>query len=573
MSQDRRKPQSDKVDKKSNTSSPKKKFFSRDNISKVILPSLFLIGIILTPLVFEVFSTRHQRIDDVIDDNYDGNWPLPGIGSPSQPIDPDTNNTEDLMDLFTDGIPEETQDIILYRISPYDANEEYYWRLEVYDNYDTTSWDRDISTVPYTGYDNYLTDTFADGEFTVTSMEMTYFDNLLLRYFPAPYHYIYSEEFNNNYQFNPAIDVVSSSIEEDIYGSKLFNAEFIPSISNTTLTYDIAYTEQNNTDIKVSSTGFSDLSTLIGLDSELNDRYLQLPLDYSSTAPYTNAVANSLLDNSRTIYTQVMRNMIWLATNCTYDYPMLMGLSDDAPAPGEDYVEWFLTRRSGTAAHFASSLSILCRLQNIPTRLVVGFSYGEENNSDFVIRAKHLHSWVEVFLPFDNTHGYWVAFDPSPLLPEVSRDAFGKNVIGSELIFHCSNEFFLLPHMTPTAPSPYIFEPNPLSPAWFEDPYSPGDWYGPYVNREENFNIFALIANGKNSDLLTYLSSVFTDPGDLVFSPGEEVTFYDITDNIELGTAVTDSGGIAQITFNYSSTTNTGQHIIVAEWLGIRVST
>ncbi|MBN1329905.1 MAG: transglutaminase domain-containing protein [Candidatus Heimdallarchaeota archaeon] len=570
MSQGSQKPQSDLASKKISEQSAKgkRKIFSRENLSKIILPSLFLIAIIMTPVLFEAFNVRHERIDDIIDKEYDDNWPFPGIGdAPSQNLDPSLNNdTDDFMDQFTEGIPAESQDIILYRISPYDPNNQFYWRMEAYDTYTMFAWERNFSLTSYPGYSS----SSGDGEFSVTSMEMTYLGSQLSRYFPAPYHYINSEKIYENYQFDPSYDIISSSMDEDMYGCKVITGEFVPTIANTTLSYIVEYTKQNNSDIKTNSAGYSDLAAYLSLDSQLAARYLQIPTSYSTNAPYTTTIASNLYDPTKTIYSQVMKNMLWLSTNCTYDINMLLGLSNDAPASGEDYVEWFLNRHSGTAAHFAASLAIICRLQNIPSRIVIGFSYGDNDGSEFLIRAKHLHSWVEIFIPFSGTTGYWVAFDPSPLIPTI-RESYGNNVIGANPIFYCSNEFFLFPHMLPTAPSPYIFEPNPLSNAWYQDPYPPNAWYGPYVNRTQSFTIFAILASGSLTDLLYYL---FTgNPGDLDFIEGEEIIFYDTTDNILLGSAITDSGGNASISYAYPIATNSGLHKISAKWLGVEVPT
>ncbi|NHJ86823.1 MAG: transglutaminase domain-containing protein [Asgard group archaeon] len=570
MSQGSRKSQSDLVSKKISQQSVKgrRKIFSKENLLKIILPSLFLIALIMSPVLFEAFNVRHERIDDIIDKEYDDDWPFSDDpNDPTQDLDPSLNNdSSDFMDDFTDGIPEETQNMILYRVSPYDSANQYYWRMEVYDTYLMDSWERNFTRLPYTGYSSST----GDGEFTVTTMEMVYQGSELSRYFPAPYHYINSERISEDYQFIPSGDVISTSMYSDIYGTKRISGEFAPTVSTTNLTYTVEYTKQNNSDIKASSVGYSALSSYLSLHPEVASRYLQIPTDYSTEAPFTTSIASSLYDNSVTIYNQVMKNMIWLSGYCLPDIDMFLGQSTDSPDPGEDYVEWFLNRQSGTAAHYAASLAILCRLQNIPSRIVVGFSYGDNDGSEFLIRAMDYHSWVEIFIPFSSSTGYWVAFDPFPLIPGI-RDSYGNNVIGASPIFYCSNEFFLSPHMLPTAPTPYIFEPNPLSNAWYQDPYPPNDWYGPYVNRTQSFDIFAILASGSLTDLFVYLYSGIT--GDLDFVEGEEISFYDTTYDILLGSAITDSGGNATISYAYPLVANSGQHIISARWLGIEVPT
>ncbi|NHJ39191.1 MAG: transglutaminase domain-containing protein [Asgard group archaeon] len=280
-------------------------------------------------------------------------------------------------------------------------------------------------------------------------------------------------------------------------------------------------------------------------------------------------MASNLLNSSATIYQQVFRNIVWLTNNCTYDVEMLLGLSDEAPSPGEDYVEWFLNRNMGTAAHFAASLAIICRLQNIPSRIVVGFSYGDESGSEFIIRAKHVHSWVEIFIPFSDSEGYWVAFDPSPLIPGL-RDEYGANTIGFDTIFYCTNEFFIPPHVYPNPSPPPYFVVNPLSSAWSQDPLNPSIWYGPYVSRNQPFKLIAYLALGSDLEFYNYITN---NPYNLMFIEGEVISFIDTTTDTLLGTALTNSSGIAEFTYTYDLTTSSGLHIIAASWLGTQVET
>ncbi|NHJ86716.1 MAG: transglutaminase domain-containing protein [Asgard group archaeon] len=547
---------------------PKKQIFTRENISKVFLPSLFLIAIIMTPVLFEAFNVRHQRINDVVDAPFPADW-YDDIfnNAPNQtidPDDPDQNYTDGFLDGFTNGVSDPER--ILFRITPTD--EYFYWRLEVYDEYLTDNWDKNSTTEPYTGY---TPPTTRDGEFTVTS-DLAYYGGTLARYFPAPYHYIYNEEFSENFAFDPAInwDSENSHLEEDMYGSKLISALFENTNDNTTLTYDVSYTIQDNNYIKDNTLGYSSLNSLIISNPVLNDRYLQIPEDYNLLAPYTYAVANELRNPILTIYDQIYKNMIWLTSNCSYDIDMLLGLSDESPAPGEDYVEWFLSRQMGTAAHFSSALSMISRIQGIPTRTVVGFSYGELSGSEFIIRAKHIHSWTEVFLPISGTSGRWVAFDPSPLLPGI-RDQYGVNTIGTQTVFYCSNEFFLSSeHMNKQLFYPY-FVPNPTSSAWYSNPYNPSEWYGPYVNRTQTFKIYAYLGDGTDTDFFTYLLT--GDPGALEPITGETISFIDTTTDTVLGSASTNSSGYAEITYSYPLSAQSGKHYISAEWLGIQIPT
>lgn len=81
--------------------------------------------------------------------------------------------------------------------------------------------------------------------------------------------------------------------------------------------------------------------------------------------------------------------------------------------PSKDPLADFLfVRRQGHCEYFASSMAVMLRTLQIPSRVVNGFRTSEFNDltSNYVIRASSAHSWVEAYFP-----GYgWVTFDPTP---------------------------------------------------------------------------------------------------------------------------------------------------------------
>ncbi|HUT75743.1 MAG TPA: transglutaminase domain-containing protein [Armatimonadota bacterium] len=83
------------------------------------------------------------------------------------------------------------------------------------------------------------------------------------------------------------------------------------------------------------------------------------------------------------------------------------------PPAGVDHVDYFLHHMDGAYCdYFASALAVLARLNGLPARVVTGFRSDEVETETgwWVVREKHAHSWVEVFLD-----GYgWLELDPSP---------------------------------------------------------------------------------------------------------------------------------------------------------------
>jgi transglutaminase-like putative cysteine protease len=83
--------------------------------------------------------------------------------------------------------------------------------------------------------------------------------------------------------------------------------------------------------------------------------------------------------------------------------------------PKDPLAEFLFERKRGHCEYFASSMAIMLRTLNIPSRVVNGFRTSEFNDitGNYVIRASSAHSWVEAYFP-----GYgWTTFDPTPGAP------------------------------------------------------------------------------------------------------------------------------------------------------------
>ncbi len=105
----------------------------------------------------------------------------------------------------------------------------------------------------------------------------------------------------------------------------------------------------------------------------------------------------------------------------TYDKVMALEVylrqityNDQIPAPpqGEDPVDYFLFEsREGYCNYYASALALMARVQNIPARVVSGYTRGEFDAAKgyYVVRERNSHSWVEVYFP---QYG-WIEFEPT----------------------------------------------------------------------------------------------------------------------------------------------------------------
>ena len=96
----------------------------------------------------------------------------------------------------------------------------------------------------------------------------------------------------------------------------------------------------------------------------------------------------------------------WLATEREYSLDVQDSGFDDP------LVAFLLGEMPGHCEYFATSMVVLARSLDIPSRLVTGYLRGEKNrfSRTYLVRRSDAHAWVEVYFP---GHG-WVAFDPTP---------------------------------------------------------------------------------------------------------------------------------------------------------------
>ncbi len=135
---------------------------------------------------------------------------------------------------------------------------------------------------------------------------------------------------------------------------------------------------------------------------EITDFYLQLP----QLAERVHTLASEIGKDAETPYDTVLTVQNYLLQNYEYslDVPRTSGLM-----PVEDFL---FVNQAGHCEFYATSMALLLRILNIPTRVVNGFAQGRWNEygNFFTVRQSDAHSWVEVFFP---GHG-WLTFDPTP---------------------------------------------------------------------------------------------------------------------------------------------------------------
>jgi hypothetical protein len=74
-------------------------------------------------------------------------------------------------------------------------------------------------------------------------------------------------------------------------------------------------------------------------------------------------------------------------------------------------VDCFLQTKRGYCEHFATAMVMLLREMGIPSRYVLGYLPGrEQDDGSWTVDRSAAHAWVEVYFP---GHG-WIEFDPTP---------------------------------------------------------------------------------------------------------------------------------------------------------------
>jgi hypothetical protein len=92
------------------------------------------------------------------------------------------------------------------------------------------------------------------------------------------------------------------------------------------------------------------------------------------------------------------------------NYKYKLGIS--LKTQNDPVYEFLINKRDAHCEYFASAMTLMLRSIDIPARYTVGFVMNEYQKPDncFVVREKHAHAWVQVFIEGKG----WVEFDPTP---------------------------------------------------------------------------------------------------------------------------------------------------------------
>jgi transglutaminase-like putative cysteine protease len=134
------------------------------------------------------------------------------------------------------------------------------------------------------------------------------------------------------------------------------------------------------------------------------ERYTQLPANQPERVGERTA---RITANARNPYDTARVVEQWLKNNREYSLTVERPTGNIADA-------FLFEMQAGYCTYYASTMVSMLRTQNIPARLVVGYTPGEQiDTNQWVARGLDSHAWVEVFFPGVG----WIRFDPTPTAP------------------------------------------------------------------------------------------------------------------------------------------------------------
>lgn len=156
--------------------------------------------------------------------------------------------------------------------------------------------------------------------------------------------------------------------------------------------------------------GDAGLGTLVSACAATNDPlYPQILSDYTGLPEHLQEqvfqIAQSAIAGAQTPYDKAYAIQAYLSRSFSYKL-------DVAPQPENlDFVSTFLlSTQEGYCTHFASAMTVLCRMAGLPARYVEGYLAEPDANGHAYVTGLHGHAWTEVYFA-----GFgWLTFDATP---------------------------------------------------------------------------------------------------------------------------------------------------------------
>lgn len=156
-----------------------------------------------------------------------------------------------------------------------------------------------------------------------------------------------------------------------------------------------------------------------GYFDSVNPEYSQLPQDVPGNMQAVIDRATAGVKDA-TPYEQAVAVQNYLRSK-TFNYSEKTPVRDGYDGSGMDVIEAFLDKKSGYCIHFASTMALMARVLEIPSRIVTGYSPGTATGEavtssngtklqEFTVTSRNAHAWPELYFAGVG----WVAFEPTP---------------------------------------------------------------------------------------------------------------------------------------------------------------
>lgn len=212
--------------------------------------------------------------------------------------------------------------------------------------------------------------------------------------------------------------VLESNEKDNAFYIEMESGKIRPTILKeqiSLLNYELAYSSPVYGEKELKDSRVEMIAEDQDLSKKDREIYLQLP---SNLPDRVKELALSITKDEESVYDKANAVVNYFQTS-GYEYSRE---NVGFPTNGEDYVDRFLfDTKVGYCDNFSTSMSVMLRSLDIPTRWVKGFSPGEVNTTasaneklkddekNYIVTNNNAHSWVEVFIP----NVGWMPFEPT----------------------------------------------------------------------------------------------------------------------------------------------------------------
>ena len=210
---------------------------------------------------------------------------------------------------------------------------------------------------------------------------------------------------------------VPQRVRELIPGGEL--VPYFSSSSELFVTRNLRAGDTYSVSAPVFRAGDSGLGTLIEVCSTLDDsRYERIVETYTSLPGHLEEPVYALAREASSVasapYERALALQSWLSRSFRYSLEV-----EPQPANLDFVTHFLLDTKEGYCTHFASAMTVLCRMAGIPARYVEGYIAEPDENGQAIVTGLSAHAWTEVYFK-----GFgWLTFDATPKRSNGSPDA------------------------------------------------------------------------------------------------------------------------------------------------------